>query len=311
MAKDRVMRMQSRLLVPLALLASSALSGCVAVAIPVLAGGAMLTRGGLLEPEAAPSEPQSAAPGAAPAAPAPAPAPENASPTASVPTPDAMPSPVAGAPAIPNLPLAALQLTTFDPAFAGFASFAVQAAASAKVATTEAPVLSALLADPVALDGERAPCEPDAQPAVVIDLDPADASFAPSATPAKPMPEHAAALAEMRAAGIAVAWISQSPVTQTGVIRTALEQAGLDPRGQDVLMLASNDDDRKQVLREALAANSCILAIAGDERFDFDERFRYLRNPAAGAGLEMLIGNTWFIVRNIFPAPSSTGPSTP
>lgn len=212
--------------------------------------------------------------------------------------------------AAPSLPLAALQLTTFDPAFAEFARIAGAAAPTVKAATPAKPVLSALLADPVALDGARAACQPDAQPAVVIDLDPADSRFAPPPSPSA-LPEHAAALAAMRDAGIAVAWISQSPITQTGAIRTALEQAGLDPRGQDILVLAANPDDRKQVLREALANNACILAIAGDERADFDERFRYLRNPAAGAGLEKLIGDTWFIVRNIFPAPSSTGRNTP
>jgi predicted secreted acid phosphatase len=115
----------------------------------------------------------------------------------------------------------------------------------------------------------------------------------------------------LRNKGIAIMWITDSPAPQTGAIRSVLEQAGLDPRGQDVLVLAGPPDSRKQVLRQALAASSCIIAIAGDERSDFDERFRYLRNPAEGARLDLLIGSAWFLIRNIFPPPPSTGSSNP
>jgi hypothetical protein len=146
---------------------------------------------------------------------------------------------------------------------------------------------------------------------VLIDLDPAGRAFAaPASLPA--LPEHIAALARLRAAKITIAWISQSPITETGAIRSALEGAGLDPRGQDVLVLAREPGGRKQALREALAETSCILAIGGDERTDFDERFRYLRDPAAGARLELLIGEgPWFLIRNIFSSTPSTGTPTP
>lgn len=284
--------MPTRLLVPIALLAAGTLPGCVAAAIPVLAGGALISNTGGNKGTSTPGEIRT-------------PVQAFATPAVQAIQP---PPPLRAGPAAPAVPLAALQLTKFDPAFAAFAAYANTAATAEQA---ETPPMSALLRDPVALDGQRNPCQPGRQLAVMIDLDPAGQRFTPPASPPS-LPEHAAALGAIREAGITIAWISDSPVTQTGAIRTALEQSGLDPRGMDVLVLAGSPDDRKQVLREALATHSCILAIAGDERPDFDERFRYLRNPAAGAGLEVLIGQAWFLVRNIFPSSfSSTGPSNP
>lgn len=299
-----------------AMLAASALSGCAVALIPVLAGGALATSSQSDGDDNAPatdagrmaqvdvalpgiSEPPPAAPVAAPPPPVVAPAVE----------PVAAPPPSApGNASVATAPLAMLQLTSFDPAFARFADFALGAA---RAPVAGEPPLSALLADPVELDGRRRPCLADQAPVVVVDLDPASAAFAAPATAAA-LPEHAAALAAMRAAGITIAWISRSAIIQTGAIRSALDAAGLDPRGQDVLMLASSPQDRKQALLEALAGNACILAIAGDERTDFDERFRYLRDPAAGAQLENLIGEgPWFLIRNIFPSNPSTGTPAP
>lgn len=300
-----------------AVLAAGSLSGCAAALIPMLAGGALATgvegsdAGGSPQPQPARTAKADAAlaPVSAPAVPlAPAPvatAPAKAGEAVGV-SPAAKPAPVVTA------PLAALQITSFDPAFARFADFALAATRPAGVQADDvAGPLSAMLADPVALDGERKPCSDQQALAVLIDLDPAGGQFnEPARLP--DLPEHAAALAALREAGVAISWVSQRPITATGAIRSALEASGLDPRGQDVLVLARDPADRKQVLRETLAANSCIIAIAGDERADFDERFRYLRNPAAGARLETLIGEgPWFLIRNIFPPTSSTGTPTP
>lgn len=290
---------------PFLLLAASALPGCVAVAIPIVAGGAMVARtadAGTKSESTATSEPA-----------APAPAPVAAA--AAAPPPMAVaPPPALSANPATRVPLASLQLTTFDPAFALFAGRALSMVAAHEEARAtddkEATTTSALLADPVALDGERAPCLADQPTAVLIDLDPAGGAFVPPPL-ATPLPEHAAALASLRDGGIIIGWVSQNPATQTGPIRTALEQSGLDPRGQDVLLLIAQEDGRKQSLRENFARSACIIAIAGDDRTDFDERFRYLRNPAAGAGLDRLIGDAWHLVRPIFPSNPSTGTPNP
>ncbi|MCU0947045.1 MAG: hypothetical protein MUF47_02160 [Porphyrobacter sp.] len=288
-----------------AVLAASALSGCAAALVPLLAGGAALSGADRADESAAPvSATQTASVKVAlPGNGEPPPAP----PAAPVPEPAPLPLPVP-VPIAADTPLAALQLTTFDPAFSRFAAFA---SAAVRGQDPDVLPLSALLADPVALDGARARCLSDQTPVVVIDLDPADSVFTPPIT-ITPLPEHAAALAELRDAGITIAWISAASLTTTGPIRSALEGAGLDPRGQDLLALASVPSDRKQVLRERLGAKACLLAIAGDERADFDERFRYLRNPSAGARLETLIGDgPWFLIRNIFSSTPSIGTSAP
>lgn len=283
---------------PLMLLAASALSGCAAVAIPIVAGGAVMVKS--VEPAEKPQSSQEvkAAQKAAPSAPAAAPPPAESTAPAG------------------RVPLASLQLTSFDPAFAQFAERALNMMAAhegneaADKEDKEAARPSALLADPVALDGERARCLADQPTSVLIDLDPAEGAFAPPARPA-PLPEHGAVLASLREAGIIVGWISQNSVIETGAVRRALEQSGLDPSGGDVLLLIAGEDERKQSLRENFARSACIIAIAGDERADFDERFRYLRNPAAGAGLDRLIGDAWHLIRPLFPSTSSTGTPTP
>lgn len=296
---------------PLMLLAASALPGCAAVAIPIVAGGAMVARtaDSAAKPErTATSEPAAPAPVAVAAARPQPVAPQRPAPLAQAASPPS--------PANPNLaaraPLASMQITNFDPAFALFAERALTIAAAHKEALAQdeaAVALSAMLADPVELDGRRAQCLANQPAAVLIDLDPAGGKFAPPSV-VTPLVEHAAALARLREGGILIGWVTQNSVTQTGAIRSALEQSGLDPRGRDVLLLIAGDNDRKQSLRESFARSACIIAIAGDDRTDFDERFRYLRNPAAGAGLDRLIGDAWHLVRPLFPSTSTTGTPT-
>lgn len=318
---------------PLALLAASALSGCAAVAIPALAGAGMLgtqidsKEAGAARPEAVAwgTAPAAVAAPAAPATPAPQPAPapepapaappvREAAPQAmaaaraqTAPEPAAAPPPApaplaasaaveaaaSGAPGAPRAypdpaqPLAQDQL--------GFARFVRFGQASALGARQGAQLNSAILADPVALDGKRRRCVPGEQLVVVIDLDPAGGVFVPPADPPK-QPGLALGLAVLRAEGVEIAWFSDLPTTQSGALRTALERSGLDPRGQDIISLRRDETDSKDARRNNLAGLACIVAIAGDERPDFDMRFRYLRNPEAGAGLEPLIGDGWFLI---------------
>ncbi len=158
-----------------------------------------------------------------------------------------------------------------------------------------------MLIDPVAIDGKRRRCAVGEQLVALIDLDPKDSIFAPPANPAK-QPGLALGLAVLREAGVEIAWLSDLPVNQSGMLRSALEQSGLDPRGEDIISLRRDGADSKQQRKDNLAGITCIVAIAGDERPDFDERFKYLRSPAAGAELEPVIGDGWFLVPPLFPA---------
>jgi len=235
-------------------------------------------------------------------APAPTPTPVPAPVAASVPA----PAPAAPAPApLPVTAPAAAGLGPLasypDPARpipegqANFARFVRYAQAAARQAAQGAELPSAILSDSVALDGKRRRCSVGEQLVAVIDLDPLGGTFAPPANPPK-LPGLALGLAVLREAGVEIAWLSDLSTTQSGTLRTALEQSGLDPRGQDIISLRRDEGDPKQQRRDNLAGIACIIAIAGDERPDFDTRFKYLRNAEAGAGIEPLIGDGWFLI---------------
>jgi hypothetical protein len=189
---------------------------------------------------------------------------------------------------------------------AAFAQFVRYGRGVAAVSAGKTGPLSAMLADPVALDGQRKRCEAGVQPVAVIDLDPQGGVFVPPASPARD-DSLMIGLAVLRDAGVQIAWLSDLPVAQIGAVRAALAQAGLDLRGEDIISLSRDPEDRKQARRENLAANSCVIAIAGDEKADFDERFKYLRNPEAGAALETAIGDGWFLIQ---PIPTAGSPQS-
>lgn len=131
-------------------------------------------------------------------------------------------------------------------------------------------------------------------PAVLLDLDPETRPFIPEAAqpPARAL---VSGLARLRAAGIAVAWVTALPARYVGEVADVLKASGLDPAGTDPLLLARGRDDRKQVLREEATRDVCVIAIAGDRKSDFDELFDYLRDPAAAVSLDTLLGAGWFL----------------
>lgn len=263
-----------------ALALAATLSGCVAAAIPVVAGGALLrtgidgkdarisvenvTENTPVQPIAAGSAAEGATLFTGPA-----------------PAPGGQPAGTSGS-APPDFE---------DTPFGEFLAFAEKAAASAP--DLAAPT-SALLADPTSLSGERRACPPG-PPAVLIDLDPAGGVL-----PSEPVIENdgglARGLATLRQTGVEVAWISGRSAAEAGALREALASSSLDPEGSDTLLLMRYPGDRKQTRREEFAETNCLVAIAGDEREDFDELYAYLVNPEAALGLELLIGDGWFLV---------------
>jgi len=141
------------------------------------------------------------------------------------------------------------------------------------------------------------------EPAVVIDIDTGDAPFAPAAA-GLATPGVAAAVAELRRAGVIVLWVSQASANEVAGVAEALKTSGLDPTGADPILLVRNPDERKQVLREEANEAVCVVAIAGDRRSDFDELFDYLRDPRLATAYDAQLGAGWFIV----PPPFETAP---
>jgi hypothetical protein len=160
----------------------------------------------------------------------------------------------------------------------------------------EGQVVSAMLSQKAKLDllPQVTPCE-RTDLAVMIDLDPGGAAFEPAGE-LQARPALADKLDVLRRAEILVMWVSRQDPNRVTDIADALLQSGLDPTGRDPILLTLGDGDRKQTLREQAARTACIVAIAGDERQDFDELFGYLRNPAMALNFDFLLGAGWFLV---------------
>lgn len=252
------------------------LGGCVAAAIPVLAGGVLadsrLRQPAAAEPAAAPSPEVTVEAAASPAEP---PATSQSPVMASVVPPDAAPVQSAGE---------------------GFAAFARYAISKAPPAPPGEPRLSAFL-DQASIGAEprRMPCG-DQPPAVVIDLDPAGGAFDPE-DPPSPAPGLAEQLAAIRAAGVTVMWSASVAVSEADKVYTVLQASALDPDRTDRLLLLRRAGDRKQERRIAAARDWCVIALAGDARGDFDELYDYLVDPS-GSVAEALapnFGAGWFL----------------
>lgn len=181
-----------------------------------------------------------------------------------------------------------------------FASFALD---RARGLAEGGDVASALLTQQSAISfgNEMRPCVAR-EPAVVVDLDRGDTSFSPPATgPASPVV--AETLARLREAGVIVLWVSQASANDVATVADALQSSGLDPTGRDPILLVRNAEERKQVLREEANQTVCVVALAGDERSDFDELFDYLRDPTLASFYDAQLGNGWFIVPALFASP--------
>jgi hypothetical protein len=165
------------------------------------------------------------------------------------------------------------------------------------VRTAEQPESALLLP----LQRGRRPCAAR-DPAVIVDLDQAGKTFAPdrAAHPASGLSE---GLARLREGGVKVLWISQLPATRAAEVAGALRSSGLDPEGKDGLLLIRGRDDRKQLEREHANAAACVVALAGNQRADFDELFDYLRDPTNATELDDMLGNGWFLVPPPLTAP--------
>ncbi|WP_374406798.1 hypothetical protein [Pelagerythrobacter sp.] len=258
------------------------LGGCVAAAIPLVAGGAIATRGDTDEErsDASLATPRSEAPAA--------PSPTLGNTPQSAPASPAPGSLAAEAQAA-TLAVASGRAGDYD-------AFLAHATAQAARDPIAAPRSSAILTAPGSLTPTTTECA-ILPPAVVIDLDPRGATLDIAALAADPV--LARGLAALRLQGVEVNWISNASAGQAGALRTRLRETGLDPEARDALLLMRRATDRKQLRRKELSQTHCVVAIAGDERPDFDELFGYLKDPSAAADLEPLVGDRWFLVSTL------------
>lgn len=269
------------------------LGGCVAAAIPVLAAGGIAAKE--IDRERDPTS-QDAIAAAVPSAPRTEPAPAaEAAPKAE--TAAEAPSAVAVA-ATASASAAGTVVSAGTPgSYDGFIRYA---AAQAALDPVTFPRQSALLATAGSLRPITQECG-ILPPAVIIDLDPAGGKLDPAASIAIDA-TLAEGLARLRSADVAVFWISAAAAVEAGRVREHLLAAGLDPWGRDGLLLMRRTEDRKELRRRELARTHCVIAIAGDSKSDFDELFDFLRNPAAAAPLDELLGKGWFLAPSLSSA---------
>jgi len=240
------------------------LSGCVAaVALPLVAGGTLYARQeGSFVRAATPADPAK----------------------------------TAGTPRVTLTELAELPPPTIEHTGPGpwqpFIEYAL--AQSAALAEAARPQSALIVPDGVLISPERRACG-KRDPAVIVDLDNAGTAFAPQSD-RRPDQGLAAGLARLREAGIVVLWLSELPASKVGDVAQTLRASGLDPEGKDQFLLIRWADDRKQLLREQANEDVCVIALAGDQRNDFDELFDYLRDVDAAVGLDAMIGQGWFLV---------------
>lgn len=304
--------MTSKFAIRLTLLAGAALmlQGCLAAAIPVIAGGALATRdvareaGRSTGPKAQTSEPTGEVRVAGTASAA-TPPPSAAIPQSSATTDSAQDWRVSELTELPAPTGAGVAAGGSAPGtYNAFASYAL---AQAALAPKEAK--SAVLANPGSLDGKRVECR--SQPrAVLIDLDPDGRMFAlDGAIPSDP--GIVAKLDQLRRQDVTIGWISSRLMIDAERIRDRLSASGLDPLGEDTLLLMNSFDERKQTRRAAFASDYCLIAIAGDTMSDFDELYDYLKNPDMATRLFALRNAGWFITPPpITSTPLATAPMT-
>lgn len=243
---------------------------------------------------------------ATPSSPEPSSAPSPAAPPAGTPTAELaadaspLPDPLPSAREPLEEPAAAIPPTEPPASISGQPRYALTGinqllsyANSRQISSEETPQ-SAMLLDRIALTPERAECN-GITPTVLIDLDPEGGLF-DSKTASRPPSGLARGLNQLRLNGISIAWISANSIDQIDAITRALRYSGLDLNNEDRVLLLRGEDDRKQTLREELSQISCLIAIAGDTRSDFDELYDYLKNPADAQSLEPLIGDGWFLI---------------
>ncbi|GMM92071.1 hypothetical protein [Qipengyuania sp. MTN3-11] len=266
-------------------LAAGSLGGCVAAAIPLAAAGMMarsqLDGGNEVAEPAVPKR------------------------TALAPLPSASPVSIPGYRVMADM--TELPPPSPGPAGSGEAvtRFSVYALQQAMQDPAREPRLGALLAEPGSLRPARQECG-TRPPAILIDVDPGRATFDPLGAP-RPAPSLAPALLSLREQGVAIVWQSRLGENFAEPVRAVLRETGLDPLGRDRLLLADSVEDRKQTLRDDLAANLCVVAILGDERADFDELYLYLKDPDVALPLESMIGRGWFLADPIIEEAGNGG----
>jgi hypothetical protein len=101
----------------------------------------------------------------------------------------------------------------------------------------------------------------------------------------------------MRDSGIRLAWLADASEAELQPMLDLL-RGGDEPvlNSDDLQLFGHNAGYRKQERRWQLARDHCVVAIAGDQRADFDELYQFLKDQDYAIRLEAYIGRRWFLL---------------
>lgn len=279
---------------------SPLLSGCIAAALPVLAAGTVVRS--QTDDDAGNGGAQTIVYHAAPAGPR---EPILARASALIPSPAA---PAITAPASPSPPPPRVPVPDF--ADSSFTRFVSHVTGRARLVEEGAPVVSLVLANGLlAREPEFVQCRQQ-RAAVIIDLDDGREDGAAPAPPDHQVaanPDMIRALSAVRAANVDIVWITGDRTLSPGDIAARLQSSGLDPAGQDPVLVPESPADRKQLQRLRATSTRCIIAVVGDRRSDADEVYDYLRDPTTPLAIDANWDAGWFIL----PPPLGAAPISP
>lgn len=158
------------------------------------------------------------------------------------------------------------------------------------------PALSALIEpSTLALWPRKQVCRND-KFAVAIDIDPDRKAFDLD-DPPLPITGLASTLSELRNEGITIVWVTSLPSDGAARLRTTLAASELDVAGSDFLAMASGHESKHESLRK-VAADVCLIAIAGDRMGDFEQGYEFLRDKSGliANNLRSNLDNGWFLL---------------
>jgi hypothetical protein len=293
-------RRHSRKLAPLLLLAAcaSALSGCVAILVPVAAGSLIAKK--QIDAAKRAKRAEATMTGATAGAEQDIPNP-NAGPTPETDTTaEILPAPetLGDKPAAQSTSLSAADRLLSSGIRHPYREFVHYSLEQAARRFNGLPVRSAVLIDNISLASPKTIDCGQKPLAIILDLDEAKNATAPGGI--KP-DEFAVLMETLRESGIRIAWISDD-ASAASEGRIAMLSSSDNPalKPSDLVMLGRRGGLRKQEQRWELAKDHCILAIAGDRRADFDELYDYLRQPELAIRLDGMWNRGWFEL----PAPT-------
>ncbi len=279
----------------LAVAAGLALTGCAA-AIPIVAAGTILSKGGDKDKAPSPDSPKPASARKKADTPAAKPSVSKARKDAPKAATDASPLPTA--PEGTERPL--------EGPVSDFTKFVMsQLARIDKDGLADSVVL---VARPDLNNPRYLPCG-TLPPAVMIDLDRYDVG------PAGVSADLPRALGLLRKEEVAIVWVTRAAAfgsdgdgkSPAARLHDQLVAQGLDPERTDLVLGLRNSEDRIQQVRQDAAYDRCVLAIIGDARSDMDELFDYLKVPDAAYLLEPNWGAGWFQLPAPLAEPAKEG----